>query len=116
MKDEHSSSLQGNSELVLALTWPKQLSCNPKWGTSAPTTHNEKIMAFHDSKPGNLANSTHNSSMERLGNITQSTNRGEASSQRGQREIQPMGWKSTMAQNEFEHHRQQNVRNTTVPK
>ena len=36
-KVRHSSSLQENSELVLALTWPKQLSCNPNQGTSAAT-------------------------------------------------------------------------------
>ena len=31
-KVRHSSILQGNSELFLALTWPKQLSYNPKLG------------------------------------------------------------------------------------
>ena len=36
-KVRHSSSLQGNSEWVLALTWPKQLSCNPNQGASAAT-------------------------------------------------------------------------------
>ena len=32
LKVRHSSSSQGNLELFLALTWPKQLSCNPKPG------------------------------------------------------------------------------------
>ena len=35
----HSSSLQGKSKLFLALTWPKQLSCNPKLGYSSSHKH-----------------------------------------------------------------------------
>ena len=38
-KVRHSSSLQGNSELFLALTWPKQLSCNPKPGYFSSHKH-----------------------------------------------------------------------------
>ena len=43
-------------------------------------------------------------------------NKGEANSQRGQGETQPMDWKSIVAQNKFEHHSQQNTGKTTVPK
>ena len=34
-------SLLSSLELVLALTWPKQLSCNPHQGASAATTHHK---------------------------------------------------------------------------
>ena len=38
----HSSSLQGNSELLLALTWTKKLSCNPNPGYSSSHKHTMK--------------------------------------------------------------------------
>ena len=40
-KVRHNSSLQGNSELFLALSWPKQLSCNPNQGISTAQTRKE---------------------------------------------------------------------------
>ena len=43
-------------------------------------------------------------------------NGGEASSQRGQREIQPTGWKSTVVQNEIGTHNQQNTWGRHSPK
>ena len=39
-KMKQGSSPQGNSEFFLALTWPKQLSCDPNQGTSATQLHN----------------------------------------------------------------------------
>ena len=82
-KVRHSSSLEGNSELLLALTWPKQLSCNPKPGYSSSHKH-----TMNDSSNPQSQN----------------------------RETQPTNWKSIVAQNEFEHHNQQNVGETTAPK
>ena len=69
-KVRHSSSLQGNSELFLSLTCPKQLSCNPKLrysnspkhtmdDSSSPQSQNRETQPTYWKS---TAHSTHNSS------------------------------------------------------
>ena len=69
-KVRHSSSLQGNSELFLALTWPKKLSFNPKPGYSSSHKHTMNDSSNPQSQNRetqptdwkSIAHSTHNSS------------------------------------------------------
>ena len=118
----------------MALPWPKQLNSNPKTGYinshklkmndgNNPQSQNKgeaKLLAWTEENSANVFGNpqpTAHTIPPGNGWATYTVpNKGEANSQHGQRETQPTDWKSTVAQNKFEHHNQQNARKTTVPK